>query len=353
MTLTKTKKIHVLPAILLLGGILATGRFFFPERNFNTIGARAALPDAAFALGLWLLVCVIAIGVGRFLVQTFFTTYEFSKLERLIIFTGLGLGVIGSGIAILGFAGLLQPPFIIFWLLLCALTWGTDKVSLGRPQFPEELPARAVLFAGGLILAMTVLQALTPPWDYDGLMYHLEGPRRFLEAGRIYYEPDIWQANGPFLVEMIFSIGLALRTDTFPKLIHLSFAVLLILSSYTFANRFLGRKHAWTTTAILLGIAILPYWASWAYADFAWAFYDFAALYLVALWTHYKKSTFFTSRWSFLRLRFGHKIPGSQRNTFSLGLDPVGNSAGTLILNYPKYLIFSHSSIGTWCSLVD
>ncbi|MCX8026057.1 MAG: hypothetical protein N3A60_12725, partial [Thermanaerothrix sp.] len=60
-------------------------------------------------------------------------------------------------------------------------------------------------------------------------MYHLEGPRQFLAAGRLILLPEIWQANGPSNGEMLFLIGLSLGSDLFPKLLHGLFGGLWLL----------------------------------------------------------------------------------------------------------------------------
>jgi hypothetical protein len=115
-------------------------------------------------------------------------------------------------------------------------------------------------------------------------MYHLPGPQLFLEAGRILLLPDIWQANGPSTTEMLFTLGLAWRSDVFAKLVHLSYAVCLILATFAFGRRFAGRVEGWTAVVLILGIPILPLWSTSAYTDIAWALYEFLALYALALW---------------------------------------------------------------------
>jgi hypothetical protein len=156
-------------------------------------------------------------------------------------------------------------------------------------SLPQALRDRAfgekvVLVLSGSILGFTLLQALTPPWHYDSLMYHLQAPRLFLEAGRILLLPDLWQANGPFTIEMLYTLGLAWGSDSFARLLHLAYAVLLVLATFGFGKRYLGRWEAWLAVALLVGVPILPFWAFAAYADMAWALYGFLALYALMLW---------------------------------------------------------------------
>lgn len=217
----------------------------------------------------------------------------------IAIFLGF-LGLITFG---LGLLGLLEIPFLILasgFLSLAAILIrrritrrppGTAAVQRqsAAPNVPPIEKIVAILFIS--IFLLVLLQALTPPWDYDGLMYHLQGPRLFLQAGRIVPLPENWLTYYPFLVEMLFSLGLAFGSDVFAKLVHLTFAVLLVLATYSAAARFTGRKHAWLAAAILVGIPIFPIWAGFAYGDMAWALYEFLAVYAALIWIERRQSS--------------------------------------------------------------
>ncbi|NLE95967.1 MAG: phospholipid carrier-dependent glycosyltransferase [Dehalococcoidia bacterium] len=147
------------------------------------------------------------------------------------------------------------------------------------------------MIAGSALFLVTLVQGLTPPWDYDGVMYHLQGPRKFLEARRVVLLPDIWQANGPFTVEMLYAVGLSFDSAAFAKLVHLSYAVMLVLGTFILARDYLGGDAGWTAAAILVGIPIFPLWASFAYADMAWAMYELLALCALLRWSEQEDPT--------------------------------------------------------------
>lgn len=196
----------------------------------------------------------------------------------------------------LGLLGLLEGRFLLLapgLLLLAAIM--IRRRLIGKLPRTVEAPRQFVLqniptieklaimlFLSIFLLAL--LQALTPAWDYDGLMYHLQGPRLFLQVGRIVPLPENWLTYYPFLVEMLFTIGLAFGSEAFAKLIHLAFAALLVAATYSAARRFTGSTHAWLAAAILVGIPIFPIWAGFAYSDMAWALYEFLALYASLIW---------------------------------------------------------------------
>jgi len=136
----------------------------------------------------------------------------------------------------------------------------------------------------GLILVLTLLQTLSPPTDPDGLIDHLHAPKLFLQAGRMYPMPDFVFANYPFTIELLFASGMAFGSDTFAKLIHLTYAVLLVLGTFALGRRFLGSEGGWIAAAILVGMPIIPVWAGLAYIDMGWALYEFLGVYAAILW---------------------------------------------------------------------
>ena len=185
----------------------------------------------------------------------------------------IGLGVFGYGILFLGFTGILFPWVILLLLILAAL--------IARKQFPRltnrfiEFPSRVIpdlaktsrlqkgfLVGGGVLVFLTFTHALTPPWDPDGLIYHLQIPRLWLDSHSIQPIANLWESNYPLSIELIYSIGLALGSESFAKLTHLSLAVLLILATYSASRRFLPSRSSWLSPAILAGTPILPVWAS-------------------------------------------------------------------------------------------
>jgi len=275
--------------VLLLGG----ARWLLPERPMDYIGPWAIL-DAAFAVGLLGLILLLAGGLG-WKVQRWLRLELLTHLEQIAFAVPVGMGILAYGVLTLGLTGLLYPWAILIWLIVAA-AWAWPEWSDIIQGFPRRLAqthqtltklrlgAKALLIVGALLLALATLQALTPPFDYDSLMYHLQGPRLFLEAGRILLLPDIWQANGPFTVEMLFTMGLALGSDTFAKLIHLSYAVFLVLATFGLGRRFIGPAGGWTAAALLLGIPILPVWASRSHVDIAQALYEFLGLYALLIW---------------------------------------------------------------------
>ncbi|MFH1906346.1 MAG: glycosyltransferase family 39 protein [Chloroflexota bacterium] len=292
-------KINIPPVryrtILILAGLTAAlvlSRLAFPERGMDYKGPRAVL-DAAFAVWLTLAILFIAASVGRKVLRRL--KVELSQLETYIFGTALGLGITAYGVLALGLTHLLTPTAVILWVsasgLLGLSEWanivqdgsqGLTRACAGwktSSKVPKIIAVIVLMIAG-----LSILNALAPPWAYDALMYHLQGPRIFLENQAILLDPEFWETAFPFTIEMLFTIGVALQSDTSSSLIHLLYGALLVISVFTLGRRLLRPGEAWIATGIMLGIPAVPFIFVLPYSDMSWALYAFLSLYALILW---------------------------------------------------------------------
>lgn len=251
--------------------------------------------NVLIATTLFVLLQISSVGIGAKLLS-YFPRVKPSKGELLLLSTSLGWGIVAYGVFFLGMFKLLTLPYISLWLvaiLLMGFRKGLQQIrSLGstlyaffRSYWERRKGIGLGLFAF-LILTwlLSFMMTLTPPWDYDGLMYHLEGPRRFLERGQIFIIPDNWGINGPANGEMIFTIGLAFGSDVFPKIMHWFFGMAFSGTAYLLGKRFFHGNIGFLALSILSGIHYLPFLASWAYIDLIWCTYDVLSIYALLAW---------------------------------------------------------------------
>ena len=276
------------------GGLLAV-RWLAPERGRLTTGWPALL-DSAFAVGLVALVALLAIALGRRAQRLARLDGVLGGAEGFAIEAALGLGLIAFCFLLLGLLGLFHSWVLIACaFLLGLLAWpeigraALDGMHLPRRVFAEAREGGffglSVTAIGVAVLLFSVLEALGPPAENDALMYHLQAPRMFMEAGRLFPTPEIWQANGPLLTEMLYALGLAFGTDSFARLLHLLFSTLLAVATFGVAKQDLGARGGWFAATVLLGIPILPLWGSLALTDMAWALYCFLAVLATLRWS--------------------------------------------------------------------
>jgi len=266
---------------------------------------------------IWILITYISYSVGR-RILTYLQIEDRSRLDRVVFAIPLGLGVISLGIFLLGVAGQFKIGLMITWLIVLAI-WSRDDLIASLRNTPSLLKAgknswrnanyqgKGLIILSFIILTLTFLQALTPVWDYDGLMYHLEGPRQFLEANRILLLQHPYQANGPMLIEMLYSIPVGLGLEPLSKLIHMTFGILLILATYSLGERYLGTRKGWIPAAIMLASPIIVSLAGYAYSDLGWALYTLLGMYSILIWSDSNRFSYLIVAGIFSGLMIGSK----------------------------------------------
>jgi hypothetical protein len=234
-----------------------------------------------------------AYGLGHLFLRLFKLPL-LSKTESILLAFMIGLAAFSLGVTIIGLAGWLNIVGILAWMAISGSVALRELLGVAHEReviddAPHSAPPRSrfEIFLQIIILIAIPLQlvsAISPVWDYDALLYHLEIPSQFLAEGRIYFDPETWRSAYPFLGEMPFVVGMAFGLDPLGKLINLTYAVLFVSSVYLFSLRFLGRQTASSVAAILIGAPAFLLWATWAAVDFAWASYEFWSIFAICLW---------------------------------------------------------------------
>jgi 4-amino-4-deoxy-L-arabinose transferase-like glycosyltransferase len=264
--------------VLWLFFVLAS--FFAVQKPFTAANA-AAIGAALLNLltALWL--GLIALGLGSWLL-TRLAPPALPWPDVVIFGTGLGLGMLGLlsfGVGLLGgFTPLIAYPVTIILTAASLPPLWRLKGMMTRPPAPP--PAALIYLA--LLFLLTLSVALLPPADWDGLFYHLTGPKLYLQAGgiaSIASSIDIPHLSFPSLMEMLFAWAMLLRGDIAAKLLHGLYGLLLAGLVYRLALRFWGQKSAWLALLVFAGMPMVNILAGWAYNDLALAFYQLAALY--------------------------------------------------------------------------
>lgn len=207
--------------------------------------------------------------------------------ERTLAALGMGLG----GLAIVALAlsplGLLRD-----WALIAIVAAGgaAGAIRLARerrkpaagappararaatalPRGPWEL-ALAALISAGVVFAL--IAALAPEVEYDALWYHLDIPRRSLEAGSLVDQRCEYVSLYPMGAELLYAYGLALGDPVIAKLVSFGFWVLFVAATYDLGARVGGRGTALTAAAIAALTPTALWEATTAYVDVAVAFF--------------------------------------------------------------------------------
>jgi hypothetical protein len=200
----------------------------------------------------------------------------------------LGVGVVAYTILALGLLGQAKAlPLTIGVLVI-----GLPLAVLGYRSLPKREKIKeesegalgiAVALVLGLCGLVTVAGALNPPGalEWDALSYHLAAPKRYLEAGRIYYIPDDHHSNFPFTLNMLYLWMLSLGSVSGAKLCHWLCGVLLTLSVYTCGARHFNKTVGQIAAVIVATTPILLWESTTAYIDLALALFSFLSFYAV------------------------------------------------------------------------
>lgn len=179
-----------------------------------------ALVPGLVATSLLTLVFFTVSGCGRLLLRRF-EVRGLSESERTLVGATLGVGLLTQGLFLLGAAGLLKPWAVIlllgaFWVV--GFTELHDLwVSLGANR--NLLSDRPAL-AGALLLLLGLLFWLSwvPPHHYDSLVYHLPLASGYARTGSLAARPDLLFTHFPQNGEMLFTLAMALGSDTLAQL---------------------------------------------------------------------------------------------------------------------------------------
>jgi 4-amino-4-deoxy-L-arabinose transferase-like glycosyltransferase len=210
-----------------------------------------------------------------------------SPAEGLVWGTGLGLGAIGLSMFGLGLLGWLSRWAVVglLSLLLFVSAPALKSLASGLSSLRSiSLPGRWTRAYLAAMLLLTLLVALAPPLDWDGLFYHLVFPRHYIEQGQIVPVTDVPHQYYPGLMEMLYTAAMLLKGDSAAKLLHTATLCLLLGGVYLVARRHLSKELGWPAVTVAGAIPMIWVLGSWAYNDLALAFYQVAALYAFLTW---------------------------------------------------------------------
>jgi 4-amino-4-deoxy-L-arabinose transferase-like glycosyltransferase len=262
-----------------------------------------------FAVSVWLFVVFLGTGlwIARLLRETGHAAASesgetLSPLESLAVGGALGMGAWGMGALLLGIARLLYPVLLVAILVLATLLslpvlreW-LAAIRSARRRRPCGIVEWIATILAAAALLLGLLYTLTPAIQSDGLRYHLSAPQVYLREHRIVYLPFNAFTNFPFLIEMLFTLSLAVAGDMAAKMVHFDCFVLCGLFIALLVSQLIkgldaespresaeAQRPRWAARLPLL--AALVFWTTpTALVVGAWEFIDLGtALFLVAM----------------------------------------------------------------------
>ena len=260
-----------------------------------------------------------ALLVGRVVLRTLLSPSDFDvhSMESAVVAIGIGLG--GLSLAVLGLlmAGRFSAGVVLgLGAAIAAAALGNEFLGARAPRpqgrfgradeassppgdagtqrFPREererteplSPLISRLLLAYIVLALTVAltRALAPPIGWDSLVYHLTGPRLWVEFGGMVGQVDLPHYYFPVLVETLYAVLLLLRSDTAAQALHPALAALTVAATGLTARRFLGPAYAFPTAALLLSGTSLVSLAGRAYVEWGLMLFVVLAVGMLGHW---------------------------------------------------------------------
>ncbi len=258
---------------------------------------RLTLLDDVFAGGIFSLIAVAGLALGRLLLRPFKLT-GFSWLERGALAIGLGWGILSLGVLALGLAQLLYAWVLLAGLALALLVSWREVRQLwarlttarwyrlpdgARPRgFFERTLARLALFELGLLLTHWLVPY--PSLAYDNYQYHWAVPNLYLLHHAIYALPGWAHANFPFSSEMLNTLALAFQAPVAALLVQGAFGLLAVLLIAGYLYRHLGRTAAWLGVSLSLACPLFVDLLTVGYTELALTYAAVASLVVLLTW---------------------------------------------------------------------
>lgn len=275
-----------------LGWRLVPGTWWFPIQlpdGAPIAPLRAMLGAAAVAVACagWGAIALRALGravVDDARVRVLMTALLGSSLGSVVVFA-------------VGIAGLLPWGLLLFFagsggLLLMKRTTHAARADIeaDAATCPEaKWWVRAAWTVFITVMALTLVPALAPVVESDGLRYHVFAPQEYLKAGGIVHLAHHAFTNLPSQLQMLYLAGMWVGNDRTTQLIHGLHLPLLMLATGLVAERLAtmmsrGRgagARAFALAAALVGtMPVAMVIAGWPFVDLASATFVIAAFYI-------------------------------------------------------------------------
>jgi hypothetical protein len=274
---------------LVLVWLFAVVAFYYVAHKPFTSSHLRAIGQALAGLGGALLVVALGTGIGVRLLRGL----TVARADRLILAAAVGLGalsLVGLG---LGAVGLLRP-WVLWSLTVIGLLVASGPLwralTAAWADFAWKPQGRFEWFLAvycGIVLALALLRALAPPTAWDGLVYHLTGPKLYLETGRVAHPLDLPYLGFPQLMELLFTWGMGLAGERAAAPIHWFYSVLSVFALVVIGRRWLSGAAGWLAAAVLLSAHTIVALAGYPYVDLALLLYATLAFWALGhfLWS--------------------------------------------------------------------
>jgi len=204
-------------------------------------------------------------------------------LGIVCMLTGLFVGVSSTtSIAVCGLASAFGV-YVLTAAIKSAKGLRDSRHPLIRALLHGPVLDRGLLAGIAAILGWTALCAISPEIEPDALAYHLELPRRWLEAGKITAPYDIYMSGYPILTESLYWPLWVLHAPLAAKWLHCSAGIVTVIGVIGLAGAMYGQRAGLLAGLMLVSVPGWIWSGTTANNDLFVCLFVWAALTLVLL----------------------------------------------------------------------
>ena len=266
---------------------------------------------------IFLAIFLACIFCGNTFLKVFAVRQEKGFLEELSLSFGLGVGVFAIIVLFLGMIGQLSLSMVTGVLLVSFMASFFNAKELSKKcimwvrglKFADITGYEKILiFVLVFVWGVSLIGNLSPLLGTDAVSYHMRDAKIFASLGQVSHIPYTRESLWPFLVQMLFSVGMLMKSIQIAKLFNFAFGIFGILFIYTFVRKHLKRETAILTATIFGTIPAIFLSAKYAYTDLAVVFYTIGSFYCFFRWMDDKKNTWLYLSGVFCGFLLGIKI---------------------------------------------
>jgi 4-amino-4-deoxy-L-arabinose transferase-like glycosyltransferase len=213
------------------------------------------------------------------------------------------IGIYSYLIFLLGAVGLIYKPLVIIVTLIFFLF----LIIFYRQRFQPPLKELNIKILSASIrknrlfsfmVLIIFVQALVnlvgvlgPEISFDSLWYHLTLPKLYILNHGLFFHLGAKMVYSvmPKLIEMLYASAMILTNDSFAKLIHFSFGILILIAIYKISRKFVSKEFSILAAAVFYANLVVGWESITAYVDLARGFYELLAIWGFINWFETKQ----------------------------------------------------------------
>lgn len=287
----KNKILYLLFFVYLIG--LAAATYIFNRQFITNSPARTLVQFFSTTFFEIIIFCWMSILVyvfGNWI--CFKTKCEFdSQIEEFVFSVGIGLGCISYLVFALSALRLLYVPVgYVFLSVLTIFMYRHFRRILSKMNWNVSVELKTfeiilVIIIGQHVLANFINALSLPVSACDDLSYHLAVPKIYIQNHGFEYIPYIIHSNWPFLMEMLYTLGLLLTGQALvPQLFHFLTSVLTVITIYLFGRKYFSQRTGILASVIFYTTFVVRQNVSIAHIDIGLTFFELLAVYAFVNW---------------------------------------------------------------------